>query len=89
LLRVSALSFLCVLIALIVGAIIDIAYNGNSGLSNTWREVRRPCGELVVFLLLILGVVLRIRHQLSARALTWSFVIVLVWLFLDPLWPRA
>jgi hypothetical protein len=88
LLHVSAATLLCVLTAIVVGAILDIVHNGNSGYPNFWRQVRCPFGYLVVFLLLIHGAVLGAIRQLGARALALSFVLVLAWLVLEPLWPR-
>jgi uncharacterized membrane protein len=89
LLHVSAATFLCVLAVIVVGAIIDIVHNGNSGYPNFWRQVREPFGYLIVSLLFLHGAILGAIRQLGARALALSFVLVLAWLILEPLWPRT
>lgn len=88
LVQVSAQTLLCVLIAIIVGAMIDILNNGNSGVLNVWREVRRPFGVGVVCLLFIHGIILKLSRQLRSKTLIWSLITILIWLFLEPLWPR-
>jgi hypothetical protein len=88
LLHVSGVTLLCVLAIIVVGALIDIANNGSSGYPNFWRGVRRPYGVLIVFLLLLHGAILGIMRQLGARAFSISFGLVLIWLIVEPLWPR-
>lgn len=88
LLHVSATTLLCLLIALVVGAVIDIVHNGNSGYPDSWRDLRCSLGYLIVFLLLIYGVILGAMRQLGARAFTLSFLLVLAWVILEPSWPR-
>lgn len=88
LLHVSAATLLCVLAAIVAGAIIDIINNGSSGYPNFWRQVRFQFGYLIVFLLLLHGAILGAMRQLRARAFWLSFVLVLAWLILEPLWPR-
>lgn len=88
LLHVSGVTLLCVLAIIVVGALIDIANNGSSGYPNFWRGVRRPFAGLILFLLLIHGAILGIMRQLGARAFSISFGLVLIWLIVEPLWPR-
>ncbi|MCB1225213.1 MAG: hypothetical protein KDK99_05315 [Verrucomicrobiales bacterium] len=88
LLQVSAATLFFVLIAIVGGAVIDIIHNGNSGYPNFWRQVRCPFGYLIVFLLLLHGAILGAMRQLGARVIALSFVLVLTWLILEPLWPR-
>jgi hypothetical protein len=79
---------MCVLIALVVGAVIDIVHNGNSGYPDSWRVFRCSLGGLFVVLLLAHGAALGAMRQIGARAFTLLFVLVLAWLILEPLWPR-
>ncbi|MCB1211028.1 MAG: hypothetical protein KDK97_17015 [Verrucomicrobiales bacterium] len=89
LLRVSGAALLCVLSAIVIGAIIDIVRNGHSGYPNFWRGVRSPLGFFVVLLLLGHGIILRDMRQIGPRVAAFSVVLVVAWLFLGPLWPRA
>jgi hypothetical protein len=78
-----------VLSAIVVGAIIDIMNNGNSGCLNFWRQLRSPFGYLMVLLLLFHGVILGAMRQLRGREFAFSLALVLAWLILEPLWPRV
>lgn len=89
LLHVSAATLLCVLAAIIGGAIIDIINNGNSGYPNFWRQVRCSFGYLIVFLLLLHGGILGAMRRLGSWEFALSFVLVLAWLIIEPLWPRT
>ena len=87
-LHVSAATLLCVLAAIVARAIIDIINNGSTGYPNFWRQVRCPFGYLIVFLLLLHGGILGAMRRLGSLAFALSFLLVLAWLILEPLWPR-
>lgn len=88
LLKVSAVTLLVVLFCLLIGAIIDITQNEMCGYPDVWRETRHPLGYLTVFLLTINGAILGAARQVSVRSLSFSAVLVLIWVILDPGWPR-
>ena len=88
LLRLSAVIFWWVLFGVIIGAIIDIAKNGNSGYPDLWRSVRRPYGFLAVFVLLVNGTILATARQLTRRSCSAGAVLILLWVIVEPLWPR-
>jgi hypothetical protein len=88
LLRVSGATVLVTLSLLIFGAICDINKNGHSGLLNPWREGRITAGYVMLVSLLAHSCVPGFIRGLNRRWIAITIILSILWLLLDPGWPR-
>ena len=88
LLRVSGATVLVTLSLLILGAICDINKNGHSGLLDPWREGRITTGYVMLVSLLAHSCVPGFIRGLNRRWIAITIILSILWLLLDPGWPR-
>ena len=84
--RASKLALCIVLVALVVGASVDVIETGHSGYPNHWRDMRHGIGLLVSLVAVTLLVA-------SPKQNRWLNVLMItatiVWLAIDLTWPRV